>query len=260
MSVAEHEQKVIKAIQEGSLKDLKRCCIGRADVNRSFCITKDIPVVSKSKKCPFPSIRAPTPLIYTILCEQDELLKYLLEVKRPDLSIKVNGWAPIHYAACTGSHKCLELLLKCEYIQRNIDMPVDEPSGAQRVPNSGTTALHIAATNRRHAAALLLTQDLPFPEYDDNGDKMDDRDSFIEAYMPANPVQMSAYGSMPLHIAVRQRDWDMCQIILHASHDPTVRNSQGKTAKDIAREFKCDDIAKDLDANKLVPIGLLKNI
>ncbi|OHS99525.1 hypothetical protein TRFO_34029 [Tritrichomonas foetus] len=259
MAALDFEQHVIKAIQTGDLKELRHCCIGKNDVNRPICITKDIPIISKSKQCPFQVIRAPTPLIYTILCEQDELLKYLLEVKVPDLSVRVNGWAPIHYAACTHGHKCLELLLKYEYIQQNIDMPVEEPPGIQIQEGRATTALHIASTNRRHANALLLTLDLPAPTFDGNGNKIDpDSENEIEYHQPANALQMSAYGNMPLHIAARQKDWDMCQILLHASDDATVRNEKGNTPADIAREHKYDDLAEKLDNAECDPIETLK--
>lgn len=276
MAALDFEQRVIKAIQAGDLKELTHCCIGKNDVNRPICITKETPIISKSKQCPFKNIRSPTPLIYTILCEQDELLKYLLEKKNPNLSVRVNGWAPIHYAACTYGHKCLELLLKYEYIQQNIDMPVNEPQGIQVKKDHATTALHIAATNRRHANALLLTLELPKFEYDCNGNKInnnntknsikdDDNDDDDNAsdmnieYQPANALQKSAYGNTPLHIAALQRDWDMCQILLHASDDSTVKNDANKTPADIAREHKYDDIAQKLELSQIEPIDRLKD-
>ena len=261
MAALEFEQRVIKAIQAGDLKELKRCCIGKNDVNRPICFSKEIPIISKSNKGPFQVIRSPTLLIYTILCEQDELLKYLLEVKSPNLNARVNGWAPIHYAACTYDHKCLELLLKYEYIQQNIDMAIDEPSGVLVSPGQATTALHVAATNKRHANALLLTQvPLPKIEYHDDGRKVEPDDVF-DYYQSSNPLQMTPHGSMPLHIAARQRDWDMCQILLHASDDATVRNMKGQTAADIARHYKFNEIAEKLENPELEldPIEKLKN-
>lgn len=280
MAALDFEQRVIKAIQAGDLKELIHCCIGKNDVNRHICITEEVPIKSKSKQCPFQSIRSPTPLIYTILCEQDELLKYLLEVKIPNLSVRVNGWAPIHYAACTYSHKCLELLLKYEYIQQNIDMPIEEPVGIHIAKDHATTALHIAATNRRHANALLLTLELPKFEYDCNGKKIDpnnatnssinhnenddddddnDNTDLNVEYQSANALQKSAYGNTPLHIAARQRDWDMCQILLHASDDSTVKNDANKTPADVARENKYDDIAQKLELAQIEPIEKLKD-
>jgi hypothetical protein len=256
MSASEFEQRVIKAIQDGNLKDLKRCCIGRNDVNLPISMHKEIPIQPKSGQGPFPSIRAPTPLIYSILCEQDEILFYLLTTKRPDLSIRVRGWTPLHFAACTVSHNCLQLLLKFEYVQHHIDEAVDEPM--THVPQGqGTTALHIAVTNRRHPAALLLTQDLPLPEYDLLGQKVEpsaDR----ELFPSADALQMSAHGNMAIHIAAYQRDWDMCQILLHAADDGTVRNNDGKTPADIAREKKFVELAEKLEQNDVEPIDDLR--
>lgn len=276
MAALDYEQRVIKSIQAGDLKELTHCCIGKKDVNRPFCISQDVPIKSKSKQSPFQSIKSPTPLIYTILCEQDEILKYLLEVKLPNLSTRVKGWAPIHYAACTYDHKCLELLLKYEYIQQNIDMPVIEPNGIIIAKDHATTALHIAATNRRHANALLLTLELPKFEYDCKGKKVErnttnssikndkeeeednENDTSIE-YQPANALQKSAYGNTPLHIAAKQRDWDMCQILLHASDDSTVKNDDNKTPADIARDNQFDDIAKKIELAQIEPIEKLKS-
>ena len=75
-----YEEKVINAIQKGSLSELKTCCIGKNDVNRPLTFHQDIRIVAKHQGSIFPMIQAPTPLIYAILCEQDEILEYLLDL------------------------------------------------------------------------------------------------------------------------------------------------------------------------------------
>jgi hypothetical protein len=152
----------------------------------------------------------------------------------------------------------LETLLKYEYIQQNIDAPVEVP-GLPSVPSGrGTTALHIACTNRRHAAAILLTQPLPTPDFDATGRRIEEARPDVEVHQPANAMQMTAHGHMPLHIAARQNDWDMCQIILHAADDATVRNGDGKTPADIAREHRYNDLAVKLDRNDVESIEELR--
>jgi ankyrin repeat protein len=240
------EQRVTEAIQSGSLQGLKRCCLGFNDLNRPICVNKDVSVICPSNSPAFPTIRSPTPLIYAILCERPELLEYMLTVKKPNLSLRVNGWTCLHYATITASHKCLELLLKFEYIQENIDIPVDDP-GLPKIPGRGTTAMHIAATNRRHAAALLLLQGFSPPEYDREGAKIANPGPADRINGRANGLAVSASGNMPLHIAARQNDWDMCQIILCATDDATIRNDAGKTPADIAREYHFDRLAVQLD-------------
>lgn len=258
MSSETFEQRVIKSIQEGDLAELKKCCLGKTDVNRPIYLSKEIPVVSKSKCCPFPSIRAPTPIVYTILCEQEELLQYLIDTKAPDLSVTVNGWAPIHYAAATGSYKCMEVLLKHEFIQQNVDMPVIErnkPTSEEK----RSTALHIAATNHCHAQAILLTQEsFPPSEIDLAGKSVDPERPEAEIHQGANVTQMSAYGNMPLHIAACQNDWDMCQILLHANDDSTIRNEKLMTAADIAKQRKFDTLVDQLEKHELTPLHVLK--
>lgn len=259
MSYTDFEDRVIKAISDGDLDQLKKCCIGKNDVNRKICFGKEVQVKPKSGQYVFQTIRSPTPVIYTILCEQEELLKYILETKKPDLSIRVNGWAPIHYAAITVSHKCLELMLKYAYIQENIDCPVDENIASQG--NLGkTTALHIATTNRRHAQAILLTQELPRIEFNEDSTPVSQSPTDeVQLNEPANPNQLSFHGNAPLHIAARQKDWDMCQILLNAYNDTSKTNSQGKTAADIARERKCNELAEKLDKGEIEEINVLKD-
>jgi ankyrin repeat protein len=258
MSIAtSFDQRVIEAIQSGTLQELKRCCLGSSDVNRPISISKDVPVVCQSPNPPFPAIRAPTPVIYAILCERPDLLQYLLTTKKPNLSIRINGWTPLHYAAITHSHKCLEMLLKYEYIQENIDTPTED-SGVPTVPGRGTTALHIATSNRRHAAVFLLTQPLPIPEYDGQGMKIENRSPGDQSYEPANALGLSAPGNMPLHMAAYLGDWDLCQIILHAADDPTVKNAAGKTPADIARERQFGQLALKLERNDVESIDELR--
>lgn len=253
MSAVQWEQRVIKAIQTGSLDELKKCCLGKADVNRPISLSQDVPIVSQSRQCPFSVIHAPTPVVYTILCEQPELLDYLLRVKSGDLSVRVQGWAPIHYAACTGSHKCLEVLLRYKFTWENIDIPVDEPAGVPRKRSPSTTALHVAVTNRRHAAAILLTEDPTTPFIDSANDEVG---HFIPQRVDIHAF--TTFGNAPIHIAARQNDWDMCQILLNAGADLTLRNDQGKTAIDIAREFHYNDLAEKLEKNKFMTLCELK--
>ena len=255
MAVREYEEKVINSIKSGDLSQVKKCCIGKNDVNRPISYCKDIRVVSKYGGCPFPTIQSPTPLIYAILCEQDEILEYLLETKQPDLSKRVNGWAPIHFAACLSSSDCLRVLLRYEYIQENIDIPVETHLISQ--PGNITTALHIATTNRRHENVILLTQDLPTIVYDGTGKKIEGIE--VIPHQPANPSQLTASGNAPLHIAARQNDWDMCQIILNASDDSTIKNQEGKTAEDIAIQFGFNELAQKLRDNQIESIESLKS-
>ena len=251
-----YEQDLIQSIQKGNLERVKSLWIGKNDINRPFLKNEEIPVVNKSNTYPFPYIKHPTIVIYTILCEQPDILLYLLQNKKPDLSIYVNGWAAIHYAACTKDYECMKILLKFQNIQENIDFPVIEPIKV----NEGhtTTALHIATTNRRHAQVILLTQPLPQIEYDGNFTKIPDG-SEIFTYKPANVLQKSAFGNYPIHIAVRQNDWDLCQILLSISDDLSLKNDKGQTPIDIAVQFKKHEIKQKLETNLNIQIDEIRS-
>ena len=228
-----YEEKVVKAIQEGSIVELKKCWISKSDVNRPLSFSREYIVKNNSNIYPFPRIKNPTLVVYSILCEQPEILLYLCETKSPNLLQKVNGWAPIHYAACTASPECMRVLLKFQVIQESIDFPVTEPMKIKE--GRATTALHIAVTNRRHAQALMLTQDLPEIEY--NGELKKITKSELK-YKSANVTQMSAFGSLPIHIAVRQNDVELCRILMSVNDDLTLTNDKGKTPLDIANEYR----------------------
>lgn len=257
MAALEFENKVVSCIVEGDLDSLKKCCLGSSDVSRPLRLVGEVKIVNNSKKCPFSVIQDPTPLILSILCEQIEILEYFLIHKRPDLSVRVNGWAPIHYAACIGDFKCLQQLLKYEFIQENIDMPIVEPFA---VPEGRyTTALHVAVTNKRHAQAILLTQDLPPIQYTSGGDVIDSNSPVLDDsdHQPANASQLSAHGNSPLHIAARQNDWDMCQILLHVIADSNLMNDSGKTAANVALDRNLEELSTKIEKGELEPIEVL---
>ena len=251
MAAVEYEKNIITSIQEGNLESIIKLSLGSNDINRPLSLVGEVRVVNKSQKCPFVFINNPTPLIFSILCEQDLILEYFLKEKKPDFSIRINGWAPIHYACCTGDFKCLKLLLKFEYIQENIDLPIIEPI---QVPEGQfSTSLHIAVTNKRHAQALLLTRELPQIEFSADGSIFDINSPTADnsSYQSSNVLQISAYGNLPLHIAAKQNDWDMCQILLHVNNDISIKNIKGQTIFDIISSHKDKEILEKIESLNL---------
>ena len=249
-----YEERVVKAIQDGNLNELRKCWISQSDINRPLSFFKNYKVINKSKVYPFPEIKYPTLVVFAILCEQPDILLYLLIEKSADLSIKVNGWAPIHYAACTKDYFCMKTLLKFQYIQENIDMPVTEPF--QVLEGRQTTALHISVTNRRYAQTILLTQELPPIEYNGENERINDIEEAGQ-YQSANIYAMSAFGSLPIHIAVRQNDLDLCRILLAVNDDLSVVNDKNQTPLDIALQFKRNQLYQQLQLVESVEISPL---
>ena len=225
------EDLLFKSIEIGDINYFENNKFNPSIFNQFFYQSDFYIIKTPSKKCCFTSIKNVTPIVACILSEQDKLLEYLIDNFQPDLSIKCNGWAPLHFSCCTGSYKCLKILLKYPYIQENIDAYIDFPFTKEE--GFGTTALHIAVTNKCHAQALLLTNELP---------TLADGSS----YQSANPIQQSFSGNTPLHIAAFNNDWDMCQIILNANDDCTILNSDGFTPLRIAKSKGFDDLQNKL--------------
>ena len=242
------EQNIIKTIEEGDLISFQKLSLSKEDINKYLTLIKEVKINLPTNSTPFPIIRNPTPLILTILFEKSDFLLYIINNKSPDLSIKVNGWSPIHYASSTQDYKCLEILLKQKFILENIDIPVDIPI---KCPiNQFTTALHIATTNHRYAQVLLLT----YSHF-----------NHFKFHSSSNIHQLSSFGNMPIHIAVHQNDWEMCQILLNISNDLFVRNLQGNTPLDIARSYKFENLIEkfremDLDLIEDLILKYLQNI
>jgi hypothetical protein len=63
--------------------------------------------------------------ILAILCKQDEILDYILENKRPDLSVRVDGYTALHLAALIKDCRPLKLLFQYQWIQENINFPIE---------------------------------------------------------------------------------------------------------------------------------------
>ena len=219
MTALENEKKLISIIQTGDVKELDNMCLRSSEANRPITIFQEIKIINHSQQCPFRFIRSPTILVLAILCEQSKMLKYILETFKPDLSQKINGWAPIHYACCTGSYECLKILLQYQFIQENIDQSIDSPQITEN-PTQFTTALHIAVSNHRHAQVLLLTGDMPDILYGSDGTKLDSPKP--SDYQSANIDQLSAHGNSALQIAAKIRDVDMVKILLAAGADSSL--------------------------------------
>lgn len=242
------ESDIVKAISTNNLDTIKKVITTSTDANKPLFTSADILIKTPAGHSPFYKIRGANSVILSILYEKPEILKHLLTNFEIDYSFTVNGWNALHFAACTKDYKCLKVLLECSYFQEHIDEKI-----IQNIDDNQfgfTTALHVAATNRRHAQAIILTQDLPeitiinenlqspFSAYDSSVNQ------------PANPSILSMSGNTALHIAAYQKDWDMCQILLNASADPHALNKNGKTPIDIARDRKYTDLANKLERDE----------
>ena len=241
MAALEFEKKIISIIQNGDIEELEKICLRHSDANRPFSIIQDVKIITPSKKCPFRIIHSPTILVLSILSEQPKILQYILDKLKPDLNYRVNGWTPLHYACCTGSYECLQILLQYEFIQENIDQPVIDLNSTNSDPSYATTALHIAVSNHRHAQAILLTSELPDILYGPTGDKLESPKQ--SEYQSTNLDQLSSHGSSALHIAAKINDSDMIKILIFAGADTNIMDSHDRTPLDLVKDLGNNAIA-----------------
>lgn len=238
------QEQAVEAIEKGDLAAYKKLNISNILVNRPLMMGKALsPKPKYGGLSPITSINGPTVMIYAILCEQHEILQYILDHQQPDASIFVNGYNALHYAAMTNDWRCLDVLLHYRYFQENIDMAAQV---SQTSPDAAgkTTALHCAVSNGRKYQAMLLLQKLPeyrdipsrgAPKEEGKKAKTEDDEEEEEAKEPqeiydsASADQLSAANCTPLFTAVFLRNPELVQILLAAGADTTVESEFKKT-------------------------------
>jgi hypothetical protein len=193
-----------------------------------------------------------------ILCEQDEILNYILENKSPDLSVRVDGYTALHLAAMVKDYRPLKLLIQYQWVQENIDLAI-ELKGVKSERNDFTTDLHAAVSNNRIPQIFLLVSELPpykkIPEpkaQHPQGTKKPTEPEPAPAeeeshtvYNPANLDQRSAVGSPVLYIATFLKNPIAVEILRAAGAEPdgkrmrkggNINPAGGKIQKEEAEE------------------------
>lgn len=243
------QEQAIEAIEKGDLAAYRKLNISEILVNRPLMKGKALtPKPKYGGLSPIRSINGPTVMIYSILCEQHEILQYILDHQQPDAAVFVDGYNALHYAAMTNDWHCLDVLIHYKWFQENIDMPaqlVASPTEA----SGKTTALHCAISNGRVYQAMLLL--LPLPEYrdipargaakeetekpkNDDGEEEEEETKHEpqETYGSAVPDMLSAANCTPLFTAVFLRNPQLVQILLAAGADITVQSDFKKAKLD----------------------------
>jgi ankyrin repeat protein len=247
------QELAVEAIIAGDRAAFHKLYVGKTDINRRLVPYKDIeykPKYNPNER--YIKIRGPTMTMLAVLCEQDEILQYILENKGPDLSVRVSGYTAVHLAAMVKDYRPLQLLIQYEWVQENIDMPI-ELKGVQSESTDFTTALHAAVSNRRIPQIFLLISD--FPPYKrlpaakpqhapsgkaDEGSGAPPEDETHTVYNPANVDQRSAVGSPALYIATFMKEPAMVEILRAAGADPTRANAKGETSIQLAERYRRD--------------------
>lgn len=225
------QEQVAETICKGDLEGFRQSCVSKYDIDRPLRLPRDLmPVPQYHPDEQYIRIQTPTIVIFTILCEQDKILEYILAEKAPDLNVRCDGFTALHIAAMTKDWRCLALLRQYSFIQQNIDVGVDL-RGIQVAEGDKTTALHCAISNKCvENVALLLS---PFPTPIDQ--KEDDNK---EENAVASVLQKSGVGSTPIYLAVKVRSPEIAKLLMAAAADPSEPCRNGETALALAEKLK----------------------
>lgn len=93
--------------------------------NKQLIPNLEIPVKIPSQRIPFPFVRGPTPLVFSILYQRTDIFKYFLIEKNASLDVKVNGLYPIHYACAVGKLDIMQIILGTEKGRSQVNLPND---------------------------------------------------------------------------------------------------------------------------------------
>lgn len=245
----EVEIDILDAIRHGDLTKIKSFPFNADGIDSHLSLsveTRVFPSISHERK--IESIRGPSVVIYSILCEQPDILMFFLTKFKPNLADNIEGWTPLHFACATKDVSCLKILLSMLFVQRNINIPI-----IQETTTNGTnvtTPLYIAVSYGLHETALLLTQ------------------PFLNVTIPIkktfkNEIKSSLRGLTgltPLHVAVKNNDWDMCQILLNCSDcDTSITDDQGKSPYDLAKELNFNKIVSNLESGEIETREILED-
>jgi ankyrin repeat protein len=154
-------------------------------------------------------VRDPTPLVFAILCEQPEIVRYFLERKHARVDLDVDGFFPIHHACLVGIPAIVRAIL-------------DESPDELSRPNSfGYSPLHLAAANQHLQVVLMLLKLGP-------------------------PVGCVAQNqNTPLHVAMRNDDTKIAECLIAVNeHLLATRNVQNESPLDVATRFENEKMIK----------------
>ena len=178
-------------IRKGDVNGLHALCIDKSNVNEQFICPTPVPHLQGNFA--LPPINYPTPLIYSILCQQKLILQELLQIGA-DLNIPILNWYPIHYAVALRSLDLAREILIHDQSQAN-----KLTNGTQNSP------LHMAASSGNYQMVLLLLK------------------------YNANPNSCNSSGLFPIHSACFLPTTEILEALFTFGADTEVFTSLGET-------------------------------
>ena len=220
------KRRVIESIINGDLESFKKIPLN--DQNINMILQPNWNNCSRPRKNPnaqYICPRGPTAIMLAVVCEESEIVKFLLETKNPDLSLCADGYTAFYLSVMTKDHSCFDLLLRTEYFQENLDQEFIIKNYRKEEYDYKTTILHTAIMQRNYYAVYYLLK-CPLPEIIFKQSKCDtfeivpnkkqnnENERSIEMLN-----QRSALGETPLKIATSMHDYKMV-FLLYDIGDP----------------------------------------
>lgn len=234
---------LVNGIQSGNLEVVKSLGISQIDLSKPIPEANNILISTKINKPLIASVSRPTPIILAILFEQPSILRYFLFKIGCKLDYVLNGWCCLHYASASFSSQCLIELLKCEFIQNNLSKPVEY--------TKSTNSLHIAVANRQHQNVITLLNFRPSIRLTLDG-KINRKSALVSSSPKFNlisPNQKTDSLNLPLHIAAKNNDWEMIQILVAFGADLGLKNQNQQTPTDVAIQYNFTDLVQKIHTN-----------
>ena len=209
------QNKLVSAINEGNMEDIKKLVLGSNDIDKPLLPMSPITPNPISKRIRIPKIYGPTPLVLAILCENTEIVKYLIEDKGANVEIIVSGMFPIHYAALVGIPEILICIIKRSLREVN------------RLNNFFYSPLHIACGNENLQAVIVLL---------DNGADPNSKSPSLES------------GDTPLHVSMRNKDKKIVELLLSKHANFQEVNQKNEKPIDTAQYYQNEQMYEFLKA------------
>ena len=199
-----------------------------------------------------------TPLFHAVCHDQIGCMKLLINKKANIMAESIHGRTLLHMAACNGSKRCLQELLKCLQHSVNskdkqggsplrmsayyghadcIELLINAGAVVDIKDNNGEAPLHYAATGGEVACIELLCR----------------HDADINCVSNAGNISTEGihYGLYtPLHYAAHRGRFEVVKMLVTCGADVTLKTQLGKTALDLACEYGHQEIIDFLESTK----------
>ena len=192
-------------IRIGDLKSLNYLNLTKKLVNELFIF--DIKPFHENDGPIFDLLIYPTPLIYSICCQQKEIVNYLLNIGA-DYNKTVNGWNPIHYSVFLGNIEITKLLLNKESSLINIET------------NDKSIPLNLSVSSNNFEMTYFLIKS------------------------GANIHYINSMGNSLLHLASICNDLWIPKLILSYGINIDIKNKKNQSPIDIAKIRKNNSFLK----------------